>query len=543
MSHSQVHQSPGSGVQPAQQIPACTEVAIIGYGPVGAALAAYLGKLGIRTLVIEKTQDILPMPRAIALDNEALRVLQLVGLEEKSFEKIVIKKVKMHSPYLGEFAEINTSGQVDELPRLVTFYQPELEAALRCKVQQYPHVQVATSTEFVEFQEHADSIKLCVRGSDGSLKWIDCKYMVGADGASSRIRELIGQAFTGQTYVEDWLIVDAGQREGKAIDHVEFICDPNRPTPHMPAPGGRERWEFMLQKGETREEMEQPEKIRQLLTPWIDTEQLHIERKAVYRFHARCCNSFQKGRVFLAGDAAHITPPFVGQGLVAGLRDIANLGWKLAWVLQGKADERILSSYDTERRPHAKKMIELAKVMGHLVMPGNRLKAIAVHAAIKSLCRLPLSRDYLTELKIKPHNKYGKGLFIKKFGKQYFAAGGQIEQVRIKSVGNESIDNSLLSDDVLGDTFTMIGLGVDPRLYIDSATYKQWQQHGGVFHAISKVDILPHGNGWLADINQAWLAKVQRPWVVIVRPDKIIVSEGKAENAQQMLKDCLQFLG
>ncbi len=520
-------------------MPSCIDVAIIGYGPVGAALSAYLGKLGINTLVVDKAQDILPMPRAIALDNEALRVLQLVGLNEHSFEKMVINKVKMHSPYLGEFAEINTSGQVDELPRLVTFYQPALEAALRHKVQQYPHVHVYTSTEFVEFEEHAHGIKLCVRGSDDNLKWIDCKYLVGADGASSRIRELIGQAFSGQSYVEDWLIVDAGQREGKAIDHVEFICDPKRPTPHMPAPGGRERWEFMLQKGETREEMEQPEKIRELLKPWIDTKELNIERKAVYRFHARCCNSFQKGRVFLAGDAAHITPPFVGQGLVAGLRDIANLGWKLAWVLQGKADERILASYDTERRPHAKKMIELAKVMGHLVMPGNLLKAMVVHATIKSLCRLPLSRDYLTELKVKPHNRYTKGLFIKKLGRQYFGAGGQIEQVRIR----DSMNDSQPSDNILGDAFAVIGLGVDPRLYIDSPTCLQWQQQGGVFHAVSNTAIMPQGSGWLADISQAWLAKAARPWVVVVRPDKIVITEGEASSTQKMLKDCLQLLG
>ena len=124
------------------------------------------------------------------------------------------------------------------------------------------------------------------------------------------------------------------------IDHVEFICDPRRPTPHMVAPGGRQRWEFMLKPGETREEMERPETVRRLLAPWCDVDQVRVERTAVYRFHAREARSFSKGRCFLAGDAAHVTPPFAGQGLVAGLRDVANLAWKLAWVHPRPGDER-----------------------------------------------------------------------------------------------------------------------------------------------------------------------------------------------------------
>ncbi|MDF5954741.1 FAD-dependent monooxygenase [Pseudomonas aeruginosa] len=229
-----------------------------------------------------------------------------------------------------------------------------------------------------------------LRSELGQSHSVRARYLIGADGASSKVRGLIGQEFEGHSYAEDWLIVDACGRERQAIDHVEFICDHRRPTPHMPAPGGRERWEFMLQPGETREQMEDAERIGQLLERWIEPSQLNIERKAVYRFHARCCERFQNGRVFLIGDAAHITPPFVGQGLVAGLRDAANLAWKLAWVLQGRAAPAILDSYDGERRPHAREMIDLAKFMGRLIMPRNAWLALFGHGLMRALSLIPL---------------------------------------------------------------------------------------------------------------------------------------------------------
>ncbi|MFZ5605371.1 MAG: bifunctional 3-(3-hydroxy-phenyl)propionate/3-hydroxycinnamic acid hydroxylase, partial [Pseudomonadota bacterium] len=361
------------------------DVLIVGYGPVGAAVAALLGRYGVRTTVIDKGQDVLMMPRAIALDNEALRILQMAGLDDQSFERIGIQQVRMHSPYMGQFGRVNTSGTIDGHPKLVTFYQPDLEKALRNKVAQHACVNIQYRCELVDLQQLPDSVEAVIRNADGQEQRISARFVVGADGANSKVRELIGQSFEGQTYSEDWLIVDANQRGKKAIDHVEFLCDPRRPTPHMLAPGGRERWEFMLLPGETREQMEKPEKLAELLSPWIKPDELTIERQAVYRFHARCCDRFQKGRIFLVGDAAHITPPFVGQGLVAGLRDAANLSWKLSAVVSGRSPEKILDSYDQERRPHARKMIDLAKMMGKLVMPSTTTKAVAVHGLMRML--------------------------------------------------------------------------------------------------------------------------------------------------------------
>lgn len=513
------------------QISSCTDVVIIGYGPVGAALATYLGKLGVSALVVDKATDILKMPRAIALDNEALRVLQQIGLEDDCFEKIIIPKVKMKCPYLGDFAEINTLGKFDQLPKLVTFYQPDLERALREKVEKYSHIQVSLSTEFISYEESEDCLKVTLKDSFGARHIVDTKYLVAADGASSKIRDLIGQSFSGQSYIEDWLIIDANQRMDKAIDHVEFVCDPKRPTPHMPAPGGRERWEFMLQSGESRAEMENPEKVRQLLKPWIGLEKINIERQAVYRFHARCCERFSQGRIFLVGDAAHITPPFVGQGLVAGLRDIANLGWKLSAVLKNQASENILHSYDQERRPHARKMISMAKLMGHMVMPQNKYSAIAVHGLMKSICLTPKLGSLITDLKVKPQNRFTKGLFYKSYRSNIFGAGGQIEQILLEDFESKE----LLSDDLFKDDFTILGLGVDPSVYIDQEILTKWHAIGGRVIAVTTTSLQGLNTTWVKDSQRKWMSKVDQPWILIIRPDRIILHEGEVKNIKKML--------
>lgn len=519
-----------------------TDIAIVGYGPVGAALAVYLGKLGVSAIVIEKSLDILQMPRAIALDNEALRILQQIGLSEGSFDKIIINQVKMHSPFMGKFAEINTSGQIDKLPKLVTFYQPDLERALRNQLAVYENIRVLSGAEFLSFAQKTDSVDVLIQNSQGAKQTIHAKYLVGADGASSKVRSDIGMDFKGESYIEDWLIVDAKNRAGKSIDHVEFTCDPKRPTPHMPAPGGRERWEFMLKGNETREEMERPEKIQELLKPWMNGQELEIERQAVYRFHARCCDHFQKGRVFLVGDAAHITPPFVGQGLVAGLRDIANLGWKLKHALMSNNASALLETYDLERRPHAKKMIQLAKGMGMLVMPQNKFKAIAVHGLIKSLGKFPLTKPYFTELKVKPQIKYDAGFFqhsksTLNVGLYKFETGKQINQIMLK----DAKGHLYKSDDCWGSAFTFVAFGQDAQELISEEQIRQWHAFGGKIRSVAgSLDGKAIHD--LIDVEQQWATKSMKSFGMILRPDGIVYDIFDLSKAKESINRCINQL-
>jgi 3-(3-hydroxy-phenyl)propionate hydroxylase len=506
-------------------IPSEVDVLVVGYGPVGAAVTCLLGQYGVRTLVIDKAPDIFLAPRAIVLDNDALRVLQWVGLPEGAFARLPIPQVRMVCPYLGEFGRFNTSGTIDGHPKLVSFFQPDMERALRRQVATHTSVTVATGVELEHFAEEDGAVLARLTTADGVQHAVRAKYLVGADGANSKVRTVIGQDFDGKTYAEDWLIVDAQDVPGN-FDHVEFLCDPRRPTPHMVAPGGRTRWEFKLSPGETREEMLKDETIQRLLAPWAVGAELKIERKAVYRFHARSCERYSRGRVFLVGDAAHITPPFIGQGLVSGLRDAANLAWKLAWVVRGRARDSILESYDQERRPHATKMIELAQLMGQLVMPRNAALAVLVHGALKLVRSVPGLREHVDELGLKPKPQFKKGLFVKGRGK--LRRGGMLGQVRART---ESGDVRL-SDDLLGPALTLVGLGAEVDAQLSPETRRRWASHGGmtlqlepeVFEDAATIEALPRG------------------WCAVVRPDRTILHDGPASQANRVAREALALL-
>lgn len=519
--------------------PSAVDVLVVGNGPVGATIAALLGRYGVTTLVLDKLHEIVLMPRAIALDNEALRILQLAGLSEDAFEKIVIPEVKMHSPVLGQFGRANTEGCVDGHPKLVTFYQPDLERAMRSQVSRLKSVTSLGGFELESLVEEAECVVATVRDQSGHSHSVRAQYLIGADGASSKVRALIGQEFEGQTYAEDWLIVDAKNRHQSAIDHIEFICDPRRPTPHMPAPGGRERWEFMLLPGESREELESPESIARLIAPWVNPLELEIERKAVYRFHARCCNRFSKGRTFLVGDAAHITPPFVGQGLVAGLRDGANLAWKLVWVLRGYAASAILDTYDVERRPHAQAMINLAKLMGRLVMPKNKVAAFFIHGLMRMLALTPATRRYFEQLDIKPKNTFKHGLFVEHRRGDKLVRGSLFPQAWIRTLQKQI----KLSDDALGDNLTLVGFGVDPLSLLTTDQIISWEKMGGHF-----LEVRPRGQrsggscDFIEDMNHEILPLAAKGTLVAVRPDRIIMHHAPGTEASKLVRDCRVML-
>ena len=520
-------------------LPRRVDVLVVGLGPVGATIANLLGRYGVNTLVVDQAREIFTAPRAIALDNEALRILQLAGVGDVDFARCEIAKVRMHSPMVGDFAQANTAGKIDGHPKLVTFYQPELEQALRNKLANYPCVRVETGVAVTAISAETEAVQIDLQLADGSPARVTAGYLIGSDGANSFVRRMLGLEFEGQTYAKDWLIVDA-KGVAEPIDHIEFNCDPARPGPHMLAPGGRQRWEFMLQPGETREQMEQPEMVRQLLRPWIKNGEFEIERVAVYRFHARVADRFSRGRLFLAGDAAHITPPFAGQGLVAGLRDAANLCWKLAAVVHGQAAPAILASYDSERRPHAQAIIKLARVMGQLIMPSNRLLALLLHGTLRVLGLLPPVRAWIGELKLKPPPVFKQGLFRHPTGGAPLLCGGLFPQGLVTPAQG----GALLSDELLGAGLTLVGFGVDPQSLLPTALRDAWSQIDGRFLQIDRrgQGILPGSHTpHCEDIADCFRMLAGR--VAIVRPDRVVMCEGPAAETTQLLDVALALLG
>ncbi|CAB5279965.1 monooxygenase FAD-binding protein [Burkholderia multivorans] len=532
---------PGRDRESVDALPSSVDVLVVGFGPVGAAAANLLARDGVNVLVIDKATDIYMAPRAIALDNEALRILQLIGMTEHELETVAIPCVRMHSPLLGEFGKAETLGSIDGHPKLVTFYQPTLERCLRRRLQRYACAHTALGVSLLGIEAGHDAVAATLDLGQGRTHTVRAGYVIGADGASSLVRQLIGQEFKGKTFMEDWLIVDA-RNVPRPIDHVEFICDHRRPTPHMVAPGARERWEFMLRPGETREEMESDARIRELLAPWGNVDDMVIERKAVYRFHARTVNAFSQGRVFLAGDAAHITPPFVGQGLVAGLRDAANLCWKLASVIHGRAAPRILATYDQERRPHVKAMIRFAKLMGRLVMPRNAGVALLTHGLMRATRLVPKWRAYFEELEIKPANACRRGLFVAGRTRSGLVRGAVLPQGWVRGTDGRTC----LSDDVQGAGLTLIGFGRDAAAALDSGTAAAFAAVGGtvvqIAHRGQRLHLAASGS-W-EDLEGVFLPRaVPLGWAAVVRPDRVIVHDGPASDANRLVAESLALLG
>ena len=530
----------GQGGRDGMPVPPEVDVLVVGLGPVGAAIANLLGRYGVNVLVIDKATEIFADPRAIVLDHDALRILQAVGVEDGDLDKVAVPYVRYLSPYFGEFGRVNTLGSIDCHPKLVTFFQPQLERVLRDRLAQYPNVRVVLGATLTTFQDGADAVTAEIEVG-GRTVTVRSKYLVGADGACSVVRQLVGESFDGHTYPEDWLVVDA-RRKNHSIDHVEFICDSRRPAPHMAAPNTWERWEFKLRPGETRADFEDPAKVYQLLARWGTPDDMSIERKAIYRFHARVAKRFVKGRVILAGDAAHITPPFAGQGLVAGLRDAANLSWKLAWIVSGRASAGILESYNQERRPHADKVVKAAQFLGTLIMPRNAAKAVLIHGAMK-LARLfrPL-RAHLEELGFMPPSQFPEGLFLKGTPGSRLIDGGKLPQALVR--GSDGAVR--LSDDVLGASLTLIGFGKHPRSALEPAVLRDFAAAGGtlaqITHRAQKL-YLDGPDHW-EDVNGVFLPGVASfGWAAIVRPDRTILHSGPIEQVNELVRESLRLLG
>ncbi|WP_434382197.1 bifunctional 3-(3-hydroxy-phenyl)propionate/3-hydroxycinnamic acid hydroxylase [Melittangium boletus] len=524
------------------RLPTKIDVLVVGFGPVGATVASLLGGQGVSTLVIDRSPELLTQPRAIALDNEALRVLQLAGLTEDAIATVAIPRVRMHSPHGGEFACVDTSGSLDGHPKLVTFFQPELERALRARVATLAPVSTALGVELTALEERGDKVLATLRHADGHTHSLEAAYVVGADGASSRVRQHLGLDFEGRTYAEDWLIIDA-LNVPRPIDHVEFLCDPRRPTAHMVAPGGRERWEFMLRPGESRESILTDDSIQRLLSRWGRPEEMVIERKAVYRFHARAAESFRRGHVFLAGDAAHITPPFVGQGLVSGLRDAANLSWKLAWVLKRWAAPSILDSYDTERRPHSQAMIDFARRMGRLVMPENAVTATALHGLVRLSQLVPPLKASLHGKGLKPEHRYARGLFVAGHTPTKLIRGALLPQGWLR----DAQGTTRLSDDVFGPSLTLVGFGLDAGAQLDEATRSAFTARGGrvvqLLHRGQRLHRATHGDCW-EDLNTALIPDAAPfGWAALVRPDRTVLHDGPVSEVKRLVHEALALIG
>lgn len=389
------------------------DVIVVGAGPVGLTLANLLGSYGVRTLVIEKNTKIEGEPRAVTLDDESLRTMQAANLIDEVTRDVVLGYGVQYFDWKGKpFASIQPTRQEYGYPKRNAFRQPVLVSTLNVGLARFAKVQTWFGREVVALQQAVDHVTCTVRGQDGQTQLVCAPWLIACDGGRSAVREMCGIVLDGATYPERWLIVDLAERT-VPLRHTQTFCDPRRPAIRLPGPQGALRYEFMLREGDRDEDVLNETTFRRWIAARVaDDAALPLVRKAIYGFHARVATRWKEGRVLLAGDAAHLTPPFAGQGLNSGIRDATNLAWKLAAVTRWGAGADLMETYEPERRPHATALIRMALRIGSFMQPKTVLSAALGQAALRLACLIPACRDYILQLRFKPKPELINGYFI-----------------------------------------------------------------------------------------------------------------------------------
>ncbi|MFD4602997.1 bifunctional 3-(3-hydroxy-phenyl)propionate/3-hydroxycinnamic acid hydroxylase [Streptomyces sp. NPDC058464] len=376
------------------------DVVDIGFGPAGQTMAALLGQKGHRVGVFERWPSVYPLPRAGHVDHEIMRILQSVGAAE-DFEP--------HAISLASYDWLNGKGELllsmdwdrpapSGWKSDYLLFQPDLQDALLAAVRRHPSVELNfgwAATGIRQFDDHAEvdlAHGTVIEGTwvpDGEVRTVTAGFVVGADGANSTVRSEAGLPWVDRGFQENWLVIDIEPHDPDLdidMPGAGQYCDPKRPVSLFRWLGrGHSRWEFMLLPGETPEEMTRESRCWELLSRWkVTPDDATIIRRTVYTFRSLYAASWRHDRILLIGDAAHLMPPFLGQGMCSGLRDAANLAWKLDLVLSGRAEDSLLDHYTAERLPHVQTVITISVELGRIICISDPEQAAARDEAFRT---------------------------------------------------------------------------------------------------------------------------------------------------------------
>ena len=355
------------------------DVVQIGYGPVSQTLALMLGRQGRKILVCERWEKRYPLPRAVCIDHELYRVLAANGMLGELPD--ITERGPLYQWFNTDWVkllEIDWSADsISGGPEVNFVHQPTVEEVLDRAVAEQPTVETMLGWEAVKIAQGAESATVTLRHvSTGETREVESRYVVGCDGANSMVRAAIGGEREDRGFEADWLVIDVLLKPGVTIKGLGIpaagqYCNPERPTTIVPA-GVRKgrtfrRWEFMRLPGESIESLEAEDKVWELLKPWAGPDDIELVRHKVYNFRSLLAARWRDGRIIIAGDAAHVMPPFMGQGMCSGIRDAWNLAWKLAFILDGRAGDRLLDSYQSERMPHVSQCIDMSIFLGKII--------------------------------------------------------------------------------------------------------------------------------------------------------------------------------
>jgi 3-(3-hydroxy-phenyl)propionate hydroxylase len=386
-------------------------VVIVGAGPVGVIAATLLGQYGVECLVLDRWDGVFPQPRAVHLDDEIYRILARLGIAELfaavSRPTRGLQLMDRNHRAIAVFDRASEHGRHGH-PQANMFDQPELEHLLRINLKDQSTVSVRGNVEVTDVTQDGQG-RVRVDFTDrltGEPESVLATYLLGCDGANSVVRTAIGSTMEDLRFEQRWLVIDvASMAELDQWEGVHQVCDPERAATYMRIGDTRYRWEFRLLEGETAADFESIEALQPLIGPWVEgipCEQFELVRVAEYHFRAQLADHWRDNNVFLLGDAAHLTPPFIGQGLCAGVRDSMNLSWKIAGVLSGDLPDSVLDTYEAERKPHARALIQLAKLMGVSMTQGGRAGHLLRKAIAPRLHWIPALRDRLLDSETPP---------------------------------------------------------------------------------------------------------------------------------------------
>ncbi len=498
------------------------DVIIVGYGPVGAMLANLLGHDGLTVAVVERMTGIYDKPRAINIDHEVMRLLQSVGLAD------AVEPITSHhtgTDFRGAddrlikvFDPLQPPYPLGWPPNLM-FVQPEFEPLLRDGVARFPNVTVLLGTEAVSLEQ--DSYEVRVRTTGGIM--LRARTLVACDGGTSPIRKALGITQDSLDFDESWTVLDAWLKPGAQVPaRTTQFCRPSGPTTYVVGPRNLRRWEMKLLPHETPADYENLETVQRRLAPFVDPDTIDIWRVATYRFHALVAHEWRRGRVLLAGDAAHQMPPFMAQGLCSGMRDVANLAWKLTAVLRDGWPDALLDSYADERKPHIRQLVATTKALGLIIGELDPARARQrddelgheVATGASERVRQKLIPDLTDGLLARGPN-----------GAVLPPAGVLSPQPHV----TDHAGRRCRLDDVAGPGFLLLTLGAQPQVWVGKAEAAAWAKLGGKRLVLSDdgqhcPDAVAEQGTMLGD----WMR--QRDCAaLLVRPDKYVF--GAASDA------------
>ncbi|MFO8075034.1 MAG: bifunctional 3-(3-hydroxy-phenyl)propionate/3-hydroxycinnamic acid hydroxylase [Egibacteraceae bacterium] len=493
------------------------DVVVVGGGPVGITLGLLADAHGARAVVLERDEEVFALPRAVHLDDDGLRTLADAGAGDLvgGCQPIAgMSLLDAEGRTLVTFERHPGPGPLG-LPASCLVHQPDVERRLRELAE--ARGLLARGCEVIDHVESGGGVTVEVVAAGGRRHDLHARHLVGCDGAAGQVRHRAGIGDTDLGFTERWAVVDL--LPSRPVDHpprVLQLCDPSGPATSVPTGGGRHRIEVQLPPGSTGDAAADDRAVEAAVAwsrAWLGDPDAAVERATVYAFRARVAETLRRGRVLLAGDAAHEMPPFLGQGLGAGLRDAANLGWKLGLLARGRATDDLLDTYDAERRPHATEVVRAARRVGRLVGERRPWRARLRDGALRSGERW-LRQWAPSALTMPP------------------LAPGPLVDAAAATAGRPlprpgvTVDGRRLTlDDALGPDLGVLGLGVDPRLGLAASLRRRWEDLGARFLAVETdprdaAGIVPVGDP--SGALRAW-GREHGAAIVVVRPDHVVL--------------------